>query len=572
MIGGVQAGAAGEVDRAGDAQPDRAYVVRAAAEPGEQARASRRRPAASGAGAGADLLVEVGRGEHVAVEVADPELGAAAPDRPGQHDAGVPVEAQVARRPAARRGGPVRRSSPSTTSPESSSAVSRAATAVRDRPVSRPTSLRVSARPSRISENTSPGLAGPDRSRLALDHFRRSRTGWTAYLCFSKYITVLASTATLPTVEPHARHPPRPENSDAPHTSGPHPERPAARGPVRLRRLRRHRRPGRPQAAPRPLPPRPRRPAAAGDPDRRGLPRRTRRGRLPRQDPRRAAALRPRRRARRRHRRAVHRPAHPRQPRHRRRVELARAGRAALRPATRVRVFYLAIGPALFGPVSQRLAEHGLVTDDLAAGAGEADRPRPGLRPRGQRRGRRGLRGAPDLPDRPLPRQGERAEPAGDPVRQHVPRAAVERQLHRPRADHRLRVARRRQPRRLLRRLRRAARHGPEPPAPAALPGRHGAPDVRRPRDRPRREAQGAPGAAPDRPARTSTAPSSPGSTPRPRRRARRPVVPQRRGAPGLDHRDLRGDPGRGAELALGRGAVLPAHRQADGPARARRS
>ena len=44
--------------------------------------------------------------------------------------------------------------------------------------------------------------------------------------------------------------------------------------------------------------------------------------------------------------------------------------------------------------------------------------------------------------------------------------------------------------------LGRAARHGAEPPAPAAVPGRDGAPDLRRPRDRARREAQGAPGAA----------------------------------------------------------------------------
>ncbi len=52
------------------------------------------------------------------------------------------------------------------------------------------------------------------------------------------------------------------------------------------------------------------------------------------------------------------------------------------------------------------------------------------------------------------------------------------------------------EPRRLLRPLRRAARHGAEPPAAAALPGRHGAADVRRARDRARREAQGAAGAA----------------------------------------------------------------------------
>ena len=84
----------------------------------------------------------------------------------------------------------------------------------------------------------------------------------------------------------------------------------------------------------------------------------------------------------------------------------------------------------------------------VAGGAGEADRPRPGVRARHQRRGRRGLRGAPDLPHRPLPGQGERPEPARHAVRQRLPRAAVELELDRPRADHRRRVARRGQPRR----------------------------------------------------------------------------------------------------------------------------
>ena len=55
---------------------------------------------------------------------------------------------------------------------------------------------------------------------------------------------------------------------------------------------------------------------------------------------------------------------------------------------------------------------------------------------------------------------------------------------------------------------------------------------------------------------------------PRPRRRRGRGVVPDGHRAPRLDHRDLRGDQGRGAELALGGGAVLPAHRQADGAPR----
>ena len=47
------------------------------------------------------------------------------------------------------------------------------------------------------------------------------------------------------------------------------------------------------------------------------------------------------------------------------------------------------------------------------------------------------LRRAPDLPDRPLPRQGDGAEPDGDPLRQRAVRAALERALRRPRADHR---------------------------------------------------------------------------------------------------------------------------------------
>ena len=92
-------------------------------------------------------------------------------------------------------------------------------------------------------------------------------------------------------------------------------------------------------------------------------------------------------------------------------------------------------------------------------------------------------------------------------------------------------------------------------------------PDVRRPRDRPRREAQGAPGAQADdarrrrplhrrgpvRPRAWSTASPCPAYTDD----ARGPRQP---------HRDLRRAEGRGAELALGRRAVLPAHRQADGP------
>ena len=100
-----------------------------------------------------------------------------------------------------------------------------------------------------------------------------------------------------------------------------------------------------------------------------------------------------------------------------------------------------------------------------------------------------------DLPHRPLSGQGERAEPArhaGSPTRcseplwnsswiDHVQITAAE-------------VARRRYPRRLLRQVRRAARHAAEPPAAGAVPGRDGAADLHRSRDRARREAQGAAG------------------------------------------------------------------------------
>ena len=52
----------------------------------------------------------------------------------------------------------------------------------------------------------------------------------------------------------------------------------------------------------------------------------------------------------------------------------------------------------------------------------------------------------PDLPHRPLPRQGNRPEPDGAALRQQHLRAALEPEIHRPRADHRGRGRGRRQP------------------------------------------------------------------------------------------------------------------------------
>ena len=96
------------------------------------------------------------------------------------------------------------------------------------------------------------------------------------------------------------------------------------------------------------------------------------------------------------------------------------------------------------------------------------------------------LRRVADLPHRSLPRQGDRPEPAGVPLRQRDVRAGVEPPLHRSRADHRRRDRRRRAPRRLLRRRRRAARHGAEPPDAGARADRDGAADRVHRRERPR--------------------------------------------------------------------------------------
>ncbi len=229
--------------------------------------------------------------------------------------------------------------------------------------------------------------------------------------------------------------------------------------------------------------------------------------------------------------RATPRPAAPRRARHRGRRGVAPAARAAqgrrrqrgrhprLLPRRRARALRHHLrAPRRGGPGDRALARR----------AGEADGLRPRHRAPRQRGRRPGLRRVQHLPHRPLPRQGERAEPARHALRQHLPRAAVEQPLGRPRADHGRRVAGRGGARLLLRPLRRAARHGAEPPPPAALPRGDGAADLRRPRDRARREAQGAPGAAPD---------DARAGRPRRRRRAVRRRALRRRAREGVRRR-----------------------------------
>ena len=159
------------------------------------------------------------------------------------------------------------------------------------------------------------------------------------------------------------------------------------------------------------------------------------------------------------------------------------------------RAFYLSTAPAFFPVIVGKLGESKLSEHARRTGAlrhREAVRHLARGGARAQPRGARGLRREPGLPHRPLPRQGDRPEPAGVPLRQRHVRAAVEPQLHRQRPDHRGRGHRHRHARGLLRPRRRAARPDPEPHAAAALPRGDGAARQLHRRRGAQREGQGA--------------------------------------------------------------------------------
>ena len=116
----------------------------------------------------------------------------------------------------------------------------------------------------------------------------------------------------------------------------------------------------------------------------------------------------------------------------------------------RIRAYYLATGPDLFGPLAKRLGAEGLAT---ARSRIIVEKPI----------GRDGESAAAindvigavflreqHFPHRPLSRQGIGAELDGSALRQHLARAAVEQRAHRSCADHRRRNARRGRARRLL--------------------------------------------------------------------------------------------------------------------------
>ena len=231
--------------------------------------------------------------------------------------------------------------------------------------------------------------------------------------------------------------------------------------------------------------------------------------------------------------------------------------------------FYLSIPPRFFPDVIGQLKEHGLADAGpglVATGRrGEAVRLRPGDRAAAQRDHLRGVPAGVGVPDRPLPRQGDRPEHPGDAVRERDVRADLELQLRRPRADHDGRGHRHRRPGRLLRRHRRGPRRDPEPPAPADGADRDGGAHLLR-------RAQPAAGEAEGAVVRRTPPAAGPRDRPRAVHRGlgRRPegarLHPGAGHPEGLHDRDLRGHQARDRDPPVGRGAVLPAARQAAGP------
>ena len=141
----------------------------------------------------------------------------------------------------------------------------------------------------------------------------------------------------------------------------------------------------------------------------------------------------------------------------------------------RVRAFYLAVGPALFGDISEKIRSNGLVTDETRIVVEKPiGRDLESARTLNRTIGE-GVLGRADLPHRPLSRQGDGAEPDGAEVCQRALRTAVELGAYRPCADNGGGIGRAGRPGRLLRQGGRAQRYGAEPPGAALVPRRHGA-------------------------------------------------------------------------------------------------
>ena len=240
------------------------------------------------------------------------------------------------------------------------------------------------------------------------------------------------------------------------------------------------------------------------------------------------------------------------------------------------RLFYLATQPSQFaelvGPARSRRARPRASRRRLAADRHrEAVRPRPRVREAAEPRGREGLPRVAGLPHRPLPGQGDRPQPAGLPVRERDLRTALEPPLRRPRADHRGRVDRHREPGRVLRGDRGVARRPPEPPPAAGQPRRDGAAGHLRRRMRcATRRSRSCGRSRPIRPTpsanvvRGQYGPGWVAATKVPGYREEPDVDPR------LRDRDVRGRQARHRRLALVRRPVLCPDRQAPAEARDR--
>ena len=200
------------------------------------------------------------------------------------------------------------------------------------------------------------------------------------------------------------------------------------------------------------------------------------------------------------------------------------------------RLHYLAIPPSLFGVVAEHLAQSGCADDARVVIEKPFGRDLESAREL-NRILARDVRRIAHLPDRPLPGQGAGPQHPVLPVRQPVPRADLEPQLHRERPDHDGRELRRPGARRILRRGRRDPRRGPEPHAPGRRDAGDGAARQQFARRHPRREGQGVAGD----PAAGSRPTSSAASIAATARKKESPPTPRSRRSPRSSWRSTRG-------------------------------
>ncbi len=156
-------------------------------------------------------------------------------------------------------------------------------------------------------------------------------------------------------------------------------------------------------------------------------------------------------------------------------------------------LFYMAVPPSIFGMISEHIDKAGFKKREKGWNRIIVEKPFGHDLPSAIELNRTLLahwRRIADLPDRPLPRQGDGAEPPRLPLLQRHLRAALEQEPRRPHPVHGRRDGRRRGPRQILRPDRRPARHDPEPHVPDAGLPLHGAAGLVQARRRPQREGR----------------------------------------------------------------------------------